>query len=357
MVQIYFQVTEVISKAEIPKPNISQTEKKAVTRLQQDASVHIVTADKGIMSVIMDREEYDAKIQHFLNIDTSKKHSRDPMPAMKRMKPASRRVKFVLEDGVRNDLCDSSQQSFADSGLGDPEAQQLATHSTSSGISATFKGPGSQLTAPLLSDSRYERTTPDGCTGESEHPESAPIASTMPAAASLVSDLPDVALSTAAPTPPTSCGAIPSTCTTECQMYGHSDNCWMPQGDRAPNDSSPLGFSHPEWDRRDLVPNGAVSTQSPTAAPADSVEPSVSPCSNVNSPTASVCKLGSASNAAGSTSRQANSYYNAFYSNNYRHHGDFLNETEATTLGPRSQHFRQTPHPLGSPDYNKELYL
>uniref|UniRef100_A0A8C4QIA5 Uncharacterized protein n=1 Tax=Eptatretus burgeri TaxID=7764 RepID=A0A8C4QIA5_EPTBU len=89
--------------------------------------------------------------------------------------PASRRVKFVLEDGVRNDLCDSSQQSFTDSGLGDPEAQQLATRSTSSGMSAALKGPGSQLTAPLLSDSRYERTTPDGCTGESEHPESGEI--------------------------------------------------------------------------------------------------------------------------------------------------------------------------------------
>uniref|UniRef100_A0A8C4QQ54 Uncharacterized protein n=1 Tax=Eptatretus burgeri TaxID=7764 RepID=A0A8C4QQ54_EPTBU len=97
--------------------------------------------------------------------------------------------------------------------------------------------------------------------------------------------------------------------TTACVSFP-SHNCWMPQGDRAPNDSSPLGFSHPEWDRRDLVPNGAVSTQSPTAASTDSVEPSVSPCPNVNSPTALVCKLGGASNTAGSTSRQANSYYN-----------------------------------------------
>ena len=62
----------------------SKTEKSAITSLRRDDSIHILTADKGNATVVMDRTEYEAKIQTLLTSETYRKLPRDPTPALER---------------------------------------------------------------------------------------------------------------------------------------------------------------------------------------------------------------------------------------------------------------------------------
>ncbi|XP_074467190.1 protocadherin-1 isoform X2 [Sebastes fasciatus] len=100
-----------------------------------------------------------------------------------------RRVTFSTANPVQ-DLQDASQHSYYDSGL---EESETPSSKSSSGPRI---GP---LTLP---EDHYERTTPDGSIGETEHPEND------------IRSLPDVAMT--------------GNCTTECSELGHSDACWMP---------------------------------------------------------------------------------------------------------------------------------
>ncbi|XP_005737959.1 protocadherin-1 [Maylandia zebra] len=100
-----------------------------------------------------------------------------------------RRVTFSTTNPVQ-DLQDASQHSYYDSGL---EESETPSSKSSSGPRI---GP---LTLP---EDHYERTTPDGSIGETEHPEND------------IRSLPDVAMT--------------GNCTTECSELGHSDACWMP---------------------------------------------------------------------------------------------------------------------------------
>ncbi|MEQ2290955.1 hypothetical protein AMECASPLE_008430, partial [Ameca splendens] len=73
-----------------------------------------------------------------------------------------RRVTFSTTNPVQ-DLQDASQHSYYDSGL---EESETPSSKSSSGPRI---GP---LTLP---EDHYERTTPDGSIGETEHPENAPM--------------------------------------------------------------------------------------------------------------------------------------------------------------------------------------
>ncbi|XP_076131082.1 protocadherin-1 [Alosa pseudoharengus] len=100
-----------------------------------------------------------------------------------------RRVTFSTTNPVQ-DLQDSSQQSYYDSGLEESETPSSKSSS------------GPRIGPLALPEDHYERTTPDGSIGEMEHPEND------------IRSLPDVAMT--------------GNCTQECSELGHSDACWMP---------------------------------------------------------------------------------------------------------------------------------
>ncbi|KAL7848417.1 hypothetical protein AOLI_G00231350 [Acnodon oligacanthus] len=72
-----------------------------------------------------------------------------------------RRVTFSTTNPVQ-DLQDSSQQSYYDSGLEESETPSSKSSS------------GPRIGPLALPEDHYERTTPDGSIGEMEHPENAP---------------------------------------------------------------------------------------------------------------------------------------------------------------------------------------
>ena len=50
-----------------PQPNISWEEFKAIKELREDSSRVILTADKGVAKVVMDRQDFLNKAQHLLD--------------------------------------------------------------------------------------------------------------------------------------------------------------------------------------------------------------------------------------------------------------------------------------------------
>ena len=108
---IRFQVTQALASAKPPKSNISKTEKSAITNLRRDNSIHILTADKGNATVVMDRTEYEAKIQTLLASGTYRKLPKDPTPALERKvndKLLSLRKKEALSQTLYRQLRSSS---------------------------------------------------------------------------------------------------------------------------------------------------------------------------------------------------------------------------------------------------------
>ncbi|XP_041466320.1 uncharacterized protein LOC121416867 [Lytechinus variegatus] len=65
--------------AKPPKQNLSKEERSAIQDLRRDQAIHILQADKGNATIIMDQDVYDDKIEEILqDKDTYSKLNRDP---------------------------------------------------------------------------------------------------------------------------------------------------------------------------------------------------------------------------------------------------------------------------------------
>ena len=51
-------IKRVLRSYNPPKPNLTKTELKALTELRKDSDRNILTADKGVAMVVMDRKDY-----------------------------------------------------------------------------------------------------------------------------------------------------------------------------------------------------------------------------------------------------------------------------------------------------------
>ncbi|XP_071476521.1 uncharacterized protein [Diadema antillarum] len=77
-------VTQALSTAKPPQPNLNKEERTAVKTLQSNASIHIIQADKGNATVVMDKTQYEQKIQDILHTPTYTELKRDLTPATER---------------------------------------------------------------------------------------------------------------------------------------------------------------------------------------------------------------------------------------------------------------------------------
>ena len=56
-----------LKKAHTPRPNISKEEQKTIKELRDDKAKAILTAEKGVFMVVMDRDECKKKEEELLN--------------------------------------------------------------------------------------------------------------------------------------------------------------------------------------------------------------------------------------------------------------------------------------------------
>ena len=76
-------VNSLLRRAKVPKANLTKQERIGLSQLKKDKERVILTADKGVAMVIMDREKYNSKAQELLTSPAYKRLPRDPTNKIK----------------------------------------------------------------------------------------------------------------------------------------------------------------------------------------------------------------------------------------------------------------------------------
>ena len=77
------EINGILKKGKIPKPNLNKEERTALNQLRKDKDRVILTADKGIAMVVLDKEDYNNKARDLLNTPAYKEIPRDPTNRIK----------------------------------------------------------------------------------------------------------------------------------------------------------------------------------------------------------------------------------------------------------------------------------
>ena len=72
------EIKSIIKKIHPPRPNISKEEHQALQQLKRDNNRMVLTADKGVCLVVMDKEDYIEKSEELLSKSTYKILPSDP---------------------------------------------------------------------------------------------------------------------------------------------------------------------------------------------------------------------------------------------------------------------------------------
>ena len=86
--------------AKPPKPNITKEEHKALKELKEDKESMVLTVDKGVAMVVMDRKEYMEKVERLLVQLTYRTITADPTNKLKaRLMQTLKRIKRDINIG------------------------------------------------------------------------------------------------------------------------------------------------------------------------------------------------------------------------------------------------------------------
>ena len=78
-------MTSTLQSASLPNSNLTPDEQKALKRLKTDENIVILHADKGRVTVVMDKTDYNDKMDSLVNDkQTYEVLKRDPTPALQR---------------------------------------------------------------------------------------------------------------------------------------------------------------------------------------------------------------------------------------------------------------------------------
>ena len=72
------EVKAILKKTHPPRPNISTEEQKAIEKLKKDDTRIVLTVDKGVALVVMNKQDYEKKAEELLNETTYKNITNDP---------------------------------------------------------------------------------------------------------------------------------------------------------------------------------------------------------------------------------------------------------------------------------------
>ena len=82
-VELRLDINTFLRKAKVPKPNLIRQERIGLAQLKKDKDRVILTADKGVAMVVMNREEYITKAQELLAQPAYRLIPRDPTNKIK----------------------------------------------------------------------------------------------------------------------------------------------------------------------------------------------------------------------------------------------------------------------------------
>ena len=76
-------INSLLRRAKVPKDNLSKQERIGLSQFKKDKDRIILTVDKGVAMVVMDREDYNNKAQELLNSPAYRSLPRDPTNKIK----------------------------------------------------------------------------------------------------------------------------------------------------------------------------------------------------------------------------------------------------------------------------------
>ena len=76
-------VNRVLRSSHPPKPNLTKAQNIALRELKRDRDCIVLTADKGVAMVVMDKQDYINKVNQLLNQNTYKVIAKDPTTTIK----------------------------------------------------------------------------------------------------------------------------------------------------------------------------------------------------------------------------------------------------------------------------------
>ena len=76
-------INSLLRKAQVPKPNLTKEERLGLVQLKKDKDRVILTADKGVVMVVMDKEDYITKVESLLSQPAYRLLSIDPINQVK----------------------------------------------------------------------------------------------------------------------------------------------------------------------------------------------------------------------------------------------------------------------------------
>ena len=77
------EVNRVLRSSHPPKPNLTKAQNLALREFKRDRNCIVLTADKGVALVIMDRQDYINKDNRLLDQNTYRSIPRDPTNSIK----------------------------------------------------------------------------------------------------------------------------------------------------------------------------------------------------------------------------------------------------------------------------------
>ena len=81
--ELRVDVNSLLRRAKVPKANLTKQERIGLPQIKKDKERVILTADKEVAMVVMDREEYNSKAQELLNSLAYRSLPRDPTNKIK----------------------------------------------------------------------------------------------------------------------------------------------------------------------------------------------------------------------------------------------------------------------------------
>ena len=113
--ELRVEVKNLLKKAKTPRSNISREEFQAIKELKRDDSRIILTADKGVVMVVLNKD-YIKKAKHLLNQPTYKKMTEDPTSKQK-----ARLIKLLKNIKAEGGITEEKYKKMYPTGAGAPK--------------------------------------------------------------------------------------------------------------------------------------------------------------------------------------------------------------------------------------------
>ena len=114
--ELRVEVKKALKKAQRPPLNISKEEYKALNELKKDNSRMILTIDKGVALVVMDKADYTKKAEELLNKPTYRKIPEDPTSRQK-----NKLINTLKNIKAEGGLSDEAYKIMYPTGTGSPK--------------------------------------------------------------------------------------------------------------------------------------------------------------------------------------------------------------------------------------------